>query len=177
MDQDRSENEVPYDLNSCNVILDTSKTLYNEESDRFKQTESKAGITLGFVGVLLGFFLAFIKESKITGEGSGYLIYNFGFRIAILALFSISALKFVNAIKVGVFQQVIVDAVVDLDLARKKPEHVTLAIAATYKDVIEKNEKKIDKKTDSYNEGLKYMLWGFLLFLVYFIVEEVIKYV
>ncbi|MOA26757.1 hypothetical protein D3C78_1475720 [compost metagenome] len=88
-----------------------------------------------------------------------------------------SVLKFISAIKVGEFDQINIDNVVNTNLAYMQPEELTLSIAATYQEVIQKNEEKVNKKTDKYNIGLKFMVYGFLLFLIYFFIEEVIKYV
>ncbi|WP_145039811.1 hypothetical protein [Paenibacillus sp. Y412MC10] len=176
MDTD-TNNQSPLNLDSCNVILDTAKTVYNEEYDRFKQIETKTGVTIGFVGVLFGFFLTYLNSVKITSNDVGYLIYTFGIRFIIIVLLAISALRFINAIKVGKFDQINIDNVVDTEVARKPPDELILSVAATYQEVIQKNEEKINKKTDKYNNGLKFMVYGFLLFLVYFCIEEVIKYV
>ncbi|EGG35253.1 hypothetical protein [Paenibacillus sp. HGF5] len=172
-----TEDQLPMNLDSCNVILDTAKTIYNEEYDRFKQIETKTGVAIGFVGVLFGFFLTYLNSVKITSNDVGYLIYTFGLRFIIIVLLTISALKFMNAIKVGEFVQVKLDRIVDKNTARMPPEEVTLSVAATYQEVIQSNEKKIDRKTDKYKDGLKFMVYGFLLFLVYFCLEEVIRYV
>ncbi|OMF73014.1 hypothetical protein [Paenibacillus glucanolyticus] len=176
MDTEGKE-QPPLNLDSCNVILDTAKTVYNEEYDRFKQIETKTGVTIGFVGVLFGFIITYLTTIKLGNNDAGYLIYTFGIRFVIVTLLAISALKYLGAIKVGKFEQIDIDEVVDTRLASRPPEELTLTIAATYLKVIKENEEKINQKTDKYNDGLKLMVSGFLLFLIYFFLEEVIKYV
>ncbi|KKO54492.1 hypothetical protein [Paenibacillus sp. DMB20] len=133
-----AEEQNSLNLESCNVILDTAKTIYNEEYDRFKQIETKTGVTIGFVGVLFGFFLNYLISAKLNSNDVGYLIYAFGLRFIIIVLLTVSALKFISAIKVGEFDQINIDNVVDTNLAKEPPESLTLSVAATYQDVIQK---------------------------------------
>lgn len=172
--EQENNNKSRYRLDSCNAILDTAKTIYSEEADRFKQVESKAGITIGFVGVIFGFFLTNLGPT--SSKNLGYILYSNGFRLAAFFLLSLSLFKFISSIKVGVFAQVDIDKVVSYDLAEDLPEKVTLSIASTYEEVIQQNKEKIDAKINNYNKGLQYMSWGFLLFLIYSIVEGIIKY-
>ncbi|WP_058830656.1 hypothetical protein [Paenibacillus polymyxa] len=161
--------------NSCDAILDTAKTLYNDEIDRFKQVEAKTGITLGFVGVILGVFITYIGTSKLQMDMVPYVVYSYFFRLSIIALLTASSIKLINAIKVGSFQQIDINNIVDEDFAKERPAKVKLDIAATYQETINQNSEKIDEKNDNYNVGLNLMMYGFVLFIVYIILEEIIK--
>ena len=163
------------DPESCEAILDTAKTIYNEEVDRFKQVETKTGITLGFVGVLIGVILTYATNFKALPGQPAHTIYSYSLLILIIALFTTSAMKFINTIKVGIFEQIDIDNIVDSNFAKESPASVRLDLAATYQDTINKNSGKIDKKIKSYNQGLTLMQWGFVAFIIYLIIEGVVK--
>ncbi|MBO3283085.1 MULTISPECIES: hypothetical protein [Paenibacillus] len=160
---------------SCDAILDTVKTVYNEEIDRFKQVETKTGITLGFVGVILGVFISYVGASKIQLNVVSYVVFSYFFKLTIIGLLTVSSIKLINAIKVGSFQQVDINNIVDAEFAKDNPADVKYSIAATYQETITQNEEKIDKKNDNYSVGLNLMTYGFVLFIIYIILEEIIK--
>ncbi|GIO30776.1 MULTISPECIES: hypothetical protein [Paenibacillus] len=163
------------DPESCDAILDTAKTIYNEEYDRFKQVETKTGITLGFVGVLFGVFLTYATSIKIPTGQIAHAIYSYIFQIVIAILLTLSAVRFINAIKVGTFEQVDINNIVDSDFAKETPARVKIDLAATYQESINSNSERVDRKNKNYSAGLGLMLWGFILFVIYIIIEEIIK--
>ncbi|WP_077624774.1 hypothetical protein [Sediminibacillus massiliensis] len=162
---------------SCETILDTAKTIYNEESERFKQAENKTNIAIAFVGILFGIYLTYLSSFEPTTEEDAYLIYTFLFKFLIFILLSLSIIQLLKAIGTGKYDQVSLEAIVEDDLSREDASWVKLQIAATYKDAIDLNKKLVERKMEIYSIGLTLVLWGFILFAIHFIVEEVIKIV
>ncbi|GIO19656.1 hypothetical protein J18TS1_27560 [Oceanobacillus oncorhynchi subsp. incaldanensis] len=163
--------------NSCESILDTAKTIYNEESERFKQAENKTNIAIAFVGILFGSYLTYLGSFDPVTEEAAYLIYTFSFKFLIFILLSASAGQLLKAIRTGKYDQVSLEAIVNDELSREDANWVKLQIAATYKEAIDLNKELLEKKMDIYSKGLNLVLWGFTLFVIHFIVEEVIKIV
>lgn len=163
------------DPESCEAILDMAKTVYNEEADRFKQVETKTGITLGFVGVMVGVLITYTSSLKIPKGQIAHAVYSYSLQIIIIGLLTLSAIKFINAIKVGIFNQVDINNVVDSDFAKDPPARVKLDLAATYQEAINSNSAKVDKKNTNYSTGLNFMKWAFLLLIIYIVIEGIIK--
>ncbi|WP_205600716.1 hypothetical protein [Gracilibacillus sp. YIM 98692] len=63
------------------------------------------------------------------------------------------------------------------EFAREYENVAKMDIAATYKDAIELNREKIEGKLKFYKLGLRLLTWGFIIFIIHFLIEEVIKYV
>jgi hypothetical protein len=53
---------------SSKVILDLARSIYNEENDRLKTTETKASIVLAFTGVLANFYMQYIFRRITLGQ-------------------------------------------------------------------------------------------------------------
>jgi hypothetical protein len=162
---------------SCDAILDTAKVIYNEESERFKQAEAKANITIAFSGVLLGIYLTYISSFNPQGNESAYLIYNFIFKSIVLTLLLAGIFFFLRSIKIDQYLQVSLNEIVTYDFASEEESIVKIDLAATYKEAIDNNKEKIEEKLRLYNIGLKFITWGLIIFSVHFIIEEVIKHV
>jgi len=175
MDKQIKENTPIYQQGSVDAILDTAKSIYNEEVDRFKQIEAKTSITLTFMGVLFGVFLTYLGAFKPQADEIAYLIYTYLFKCFILVLLSLSITFFFRSIKTGKFEQIQLDNIVTYSFAEEEESKVKLEISATYKEAIDLNCSKIEIKTKHYNVGLKFMSWSFLLFIVHFVIEEVIR--
>lgn len=175
MDKPTLSQKKELDPESCEAILDMAKTIYNEEADRFKQVETKTGITLGFVGVMVGIIITYTSSFKIAKGQIAHAVYSYSLQIIIIGLLTLSAIKFINAIKVGVFNQVDINNVVDSDFAKELPAKVKLDLAATYQEAINSNSTKVDRKNKNYGDGLSYMKWAFLLLIIYTVIEGIIK--
>lgn len=159
------------------VILDTAKTIYNEESERFKQVEAKTNITLAFVGVLFAAYLTYLGSYKPIIKDSSYLVYTLLFKLAVFVCFTLSISFFLRSVRTGEYDQVDLDNIVTRELAEASEQEVKLQIAATYKEAIDNNKAMLESKMKEYSLGLNLMFWGFIVFAVHFIIEEVIKYV
>lgn len=164
-----------YNVGSADAILDTAKTVYNEEADRFKQVEAKTSMTIAFISVLFGAFLTYLGTFNPISENTWYLIYTYFHKFIILSLLSISTIYFFRSIKVGEHRQIDLDSVVDAKYATDDEALLKLRLASTYKEVVDSNCSKIDLKLKNYNRGLFIMVSSFVVFVVHFIVEEVIK--
>ncbi|MGD6966415.1 hypothetical protein ACQCVP_08305 [Rossellomorea vietnamensis] len=176
------ENEITlsephYNAESCDAILDTAKTVYAEEQARFIQYENKTNIGLAFGGVVLVAYLTYLGSNKLLLNDTGYLIYSTLFRLSILILFTIGIIYFLKAIKSGDYKQVDLSNIVLLSFAQDPVETVKIELAATYKSAVDENKIVLDKKTKFYDLGLTLVARGFLVFVIYFVLEEVIKYV
>ncbi|MED4170596.1 hypothetical protein [Priestia megaterium] len=173
--QQSEDNE--YISETCEAILDTAKTIYNEEAERFKQTEAKTNITLAFVGILFAAYLTYLGAFKPISKEISYLVYTFLFELVIFILFVLSIVYFFKSIKTEEYEQVGLENIVNENLARNDANQTKLLIAATYKDAIDFNKNLLESKLKLYGMGLNFMHWGFLSFAVHFMIEEVIKYV
>lgn len=163
--------------NSSDAILDTAKTIYYEESERFKQAENKTNIAIAFVGILFGIYLTYLGTFEPVTEQLAYLIYTYSFKSVVFILLSTSVFELLNSIRTGEYHQVSLENVVDDNLSREDSSWVKLLIASTYKDAIDKNKTLIERKMKIYSKGLNLVLLGFTLFAIHFIIEEVIKIV
>lgn len=171
-----SDLEKEYNNDSCGAILDAAKSVYNEEIDRFKQIETKTGVSLGFTGVCFVAFLNFINNNLSGSKQVGYLIYSGLFKLFILSLIFSAAYFFLRSMRVGTFEQIDLENIVDGDLATKTPSYVKLSIGATYKNAAKANEEKIEQKIHNYSKGLKSISIAFVVFVIHYILEVIIKY-
>ncbi|MFP7442541.1 MULTISPECIES: hypothetical protein [Bacillus] len=172
-----NNNEPQYQSDSCDAILDTAKTVYAEEQTRFIQYENKTNIGLAFGGVILVAYLTYLGTNKLPIHDTGYLIYSILLRFSVLTSFTVGIIYFLRAIKSGDYEQINLSNIVDLDFAQDPVATVKLELAATYKTAIDGNKTILDKKTKYYDIGLTSVTIGFLIFVIYFVIEEVIKHV
>lgn len=161
--------------NSSKSILDTTKTIYNEESDRFKQVESKSAIAVAFNGALLAGYLSYTIAHENQASDIGYLMYTLFFKLVIFLALIVSVLYLLKSIKSEEYSQAGLDNIVTYDFARKLDSIANMEIAATYKEAIDDNRVKIEEKLKLYNLGVNYMIFSLAVFSIYFIIEEVIK--
>ncbi|CAM3958754.1 hypothetical protein L1N85_00040 [Paenibacillus alkaliterrae] len=171
-----SDENREYKKESCDAILDTAKTIHNEEAERFKQIEAKTSIALAFTGLLFGAFLTYVTTNAPVLKDIASLIYNSLFRLIIVALISLSAYYFLKSIKAGDYDQIDLGNIVSNSFAKEDSGKVKMGIAATYKDVVDLNGDKIESKSRHYTIGLNYISWGFTIFVVHIIVEEIIRH-
>lgn len=173
----QEEHNQEYNVDSCEAILDTAKIIHAEELGRFSQCENKTNIGLAFTGVLLGAYLTYLSSYKVPLKDTAYLTYTILFKVAILILLSLAIIFFLKSIKRGEYEQIDLNNIVDSEFAGCNVGQVRLEIAATYKQVVDLNKSKLEKKLEDYDIGLKLVTWGFLLFVGHFLIEEVIRYV
>ncbi|WP_305455503.1 hypothetical protein [Bacillus mycoides] len=164
-------------IGTCDVILDTAKSVYNEESDRFKQAEAKTNITLAFVGVLFGAYLTYLGAFKPPLKEVSYLIYTGLFKLIVFVCFITSIIYFLRSIKTGEYDQVGLDNIVTEEFSNRDEIDAKLAVAGTYNDAVANNKDRLEDKLKLYGVGLNLMTWGFIIFAVHFVIEEVIRYV
>lgn len=172
-----AKQENNYNKETCEVILDTSKTAYLEELDRFKQIESKVNIALALNGVLLAAYLTYLGNLRFQSSDIGYIVYTNLFKIVIIFCLGFGILYFLKAIEIEEYDQVRLDGIVAYTFARESVDKARMQVAATYKEVIDLNREKIKKKSKCYNKGHAFLISSLLFFLIHFIIEEVIKYV
>ncbi|MCR8927504.1 hypothetical protein NLI92_002895 [Priestia megaterium] len=172
----QTNNMRPYNEGSCDAILDTAKTVHAEESERFNQCENKTNIGLAFTGVILGAYITYLGAYKPPLKDASYLTYTLVFKASILVLLTVAIIYFLKSIKKGEYEQIDLNNIIDLNFARDNATKVKLEIAATYNQVIVNNRDKLDAKLRYYDTGLKFVTWGFLLFVIHFLLEEIIKY-
>lgn len=172
-----SSSDPLYKVDSCDAILDTAKTVYAEEQARFIQYENKTNIGLAFGGIILVAYLTYLGSSKLLLHDTGYLIYSILLRVSVLTLFTIGIIYLLRAIKSGEYKQVDLSNIVVLSFAQDPVETVKFELAATYKSAIDENKVILDIKTRFYDIGLTLISWGFSIFVIYFVIEEIIKYV
>lgn len=160
---------------NCDVILDTAKTVYAEESDRFKQAEAKANMFLAFSGVVFAAYIAFVSALKDLPSSPAHLIYGLSFKLMILSLLTIAIIFSLRAVTMGKFDQVSLDSIVTLESAKQPEVQLKLEIASTYKAVVDANRDKIESKMRYCRISLNFTILSLLIFSLYFIIEEVIK--
>lgn len=177
MAEEQIEKNEIYVEGSCNVILDTAKSVYDEEIDRFKQAEAKTNITLAFVGILFGAYLTYLGTYKPPIEETSYLIYTVLFKIAVFICYIVSIIYFLKAISTGKYEQVDLNQFATESFALKNTEIATLTVAFTYRDVVNLNRGVLEKKLECYSKGLRILTYGFVIFTIHFLIEEVIRHV
>ncbi|OUB71865.1 hypothetical protein [Bacillus thuringiensis] len=171
------EREESFIDGSCDVILDTAKAVYDEEIDRFKQTEAKTNITLAFVGVLFGAYLTYLSAFKLPIKEISYLVYTVLFKAAVFTCYITSIFYFLKAINTGKYEQVNLDEVASESYAKQDAEITKLRIAFSYRDIVSRNRDVLERKLKSYRIGLYIMTCGFIAFAIHFLIEEVIRHV
>lgn len=173
----RLENHITplFNPESCNAILDTAKVIYNEEQSRFNQYETKNSIGLAFTGVIFGAYLRYLSTATPNFDNVPYAIYSSFFNIVILIFFCLGIICFLKSIKSGEYQQVELSNIVEYDFARDDIAKVRLELAATYKVAIDQNKTVLETKTKLFDKGLNFAFSAFILFIFFFLIEEVIK--
>ncbi|PEG10308.1 hypothetical protein CON96_11460 [Bacillus wiedmannii] len=169
--------EKTYIEGSCDVVLDTAKSVYDEEIDRFKQTEAKTNITLAFVGVLFGAYLTYLGGYKPPMKEISYLVYTVIFKLTVFMCYIVSIVYFFKAINTGKYKQVGLEEIASESFAKQDAEVTKLRVAFTYRDVINLNRDTLEKKLRFYQIGLYIMACGFMVFALHFLIEEVIRHV
>ncbi|OKL36689.1 hypothetical protein [Domibacillus mangrovi] len=172
-----SEDEVDLVVESCDAILDTAKTVYNEESERFKQAEAKTNIALAFAGVLFAAYLTYLGTFKPIIKEPSYLVYTSLFKVAIFVLLVIGIIYFLRSIKTGEYRQVDLNNIVSIDFGKRSEKNSKLSLAFTYDEAVTLNKEGIEGKLRFYQIGLQLITYGFLIFAIHFLIEEVIRYV
>lgn len=172
-----SQNNDSYDTNTCETILDTAKSIHNEELERFNQAETKTSIALALLGIIFIAYINYLSNFTLVNNEISYLIYTFFFKFIIFISFTLSTIFFLNSIKTSNYEQISIENIINTDFIKLNGNIVKLKIATTYKDAIKQNKFKIEQKMKYYNCGLKFLFIGFIIFIVHFIIEEVIKYV
>ncbi|PRT13202.1 hypothetical protein C6352_02315 [Bacillus thuringiensis] len=171
------QNENTFNSDTCDVILDAAKAVYDEEAERFKQAEAKTNITLAFVGVLFGAYLTYLGSFKPPIKEISYGIYTGVFKLTIFICFTISIIYFLRSIKTGEYDQVSIENIVTEDFAQREENDAKLTVAGTYNDAVALNREKLEFKMKLYSIGLNFMTCGFIMFAIHFIIEEVIRFV
>ena len=127
--------------------------------------------------MVLGAYLRYLNTVTTNLSNIPYVIYSSFFKIIILILFSVGIIYFLRSIRSGEYQQVELANIVDYDFARDDITKVRIELAATYKQVIDLNKSVLEIKSRLYDKALKFAAWGFIIFIVHFLIEEIIKYV
>lgn len=166
---------LPFNPESCNAILDTAKVIYNEEQSRFNQYETKNSIGLAFTGVIFGAYLRYLSTVTPNFENIPYAVYSSFFNIVILIFFCLGIICFLKSIKSGEYQQVELGNIVEYDFARDDIAKVRLELAATYKVAVDQNKSILENKSKFFDRGLNFASSAFVLFIFFFLIEEVIK--
>lgn len=170
-----SEQLPEFQENTIDAILDTAKTIYNEESERFKQAESKTGIALAIVGVLFGAYLTYLGTFEPITKETSYLIYTYIFKLLIFVCFSLGIIFLLRSIRTGQYEQVSLKRIAVEEFGRESPDIAKLGIALTYKEAINNNKGIIENKLAIYNKGLTLVYWGFVFLSIHFLIEGVIN--
>ncbi|HDR6299963.1 TPA: hypothetical protein QCU59_003742 [Bacillus cereus] len=170
-------NEEPYIDGSCDVVLDTAKSVYYEEIDRLKQTEAKTNITLAFVGVVFGAYLTYLSGFKLTIKETSYIVYTILFKVIIFVCYIISIIYFLKAISTDKYEQVGLGEIASEPFARQDEKITKLRVAFTYRDVVSRNMVILEEKLKFYKRGLYIMACGLMVFAIHFLIEEVIRHV
>ncbi|QWG70404.1 hypothetical protein EXW32_29110 (plasmid) [Bacillus mycoides] len=173
---EQSTEDSTIQTGTSDVILDTAKSVYNEEAERFKQAEAKTNITLAFVGVLFGVYLTYLGAFKPPLKEVSYLIYTCLFKLIVFTCFITSIIYFLKSIKTGEYDQVGLDNIVTNDFSKRNEIDAKLAVAGTYTDAVTNNKGRLEEKLKLYGIGLNLMTWGFIIFAIHFVIEEVIRY-
>jgi hypothetical protein len=166
-----------YEFDSCVVIYETAKAVYEEEIDRFKNIETKTNIALAFAGIFLGIFITFTSTNTTGSPNAGYLIYSTLFKALVFGFFITSAVYFYRSLRSESYEQLDLENIVDKETSTGSGTSAYLSIASTYRNAVAANKAKINNKTRLYDKGLGYISISFLVFILHFIIEVVIGYV
>ncbi|QAS54746.1 hypothetical protein [Halobacillus litoralis] len=167
-----------FDKDTCESILDTAKVKYIEEQERFKLVEVKNNISLAFNGVILGIYLKYLESFQfLSSDSLQYLVYTLLIKLLILVLLTLSINKFLKSITSANFQQIGLDDIIDTEFAKQNSSISNLQIASTYKEAIDKNKNGLNMKLAHYNKGLAFLKLAFIIFVIHFVIEEVLSYV
>jgi hypothetical protein len=164
---------------SAELILQTSKDLYIEEMDRFKNTEVKSGILLTAAGVIFTVYLSILKDIKVDwiSKHLGFYCFFLLVSIIVLSCIVISVTHLLLSLKGDKYEQVSINSIVDEEFAKDDPCDVAFDIAATYQNVINRNREKLENKTRYFNEGLYFLSITVIFIVLYALVEGAMKLV
>ncbi|TVP81563.1 MAG: hypothetical protein EA344_12935 [Alkalicoccus sp.] len=162
---------------ALDAVIDATKTKYVEEQSRFQTIEQRASVSLTFTGVLLGLFFVYAGERNYGEAAFGHVVYAIVMLTVIFLLIGFAIYFFMKAIISRPYRQIITTPFLKDDYMENNTEsHIKKSIIASYNNAIIENKESINQKSISCNRGLYLLGAAFLVFVVYLILEEVIRY-
>lgn len=127
----------------------------------------------------MGIFISYIKDNLVvahTDQWSNF-IYSYLVKVIIFLLLTSSIICLLQSIRTATYEQVSLQKIVDKNLAKKNAGEVMISIAATYKEAINNNRNRINRKIVKFDRGLVMLQAAIIAFILYLIIEELGKYV
>lgn len=142
-----------YDAAAADLVLAAAKCAYEEEQDRFRQTEQKLGFVLAYAGVLI----ALLASALLRGVNPSVAVLGFACEAALVLslifLLLCICFAFLGLKPLTIERIDLSDVVTDNELTNE-PSHVAGRLARTYSQLVERNDAAIDRKAASFDRAV-----------------------
>lgn len=169
-------NQVQY--LSAPILFEVAIKEYEIEATRKRDIETRIGVLMAIVGVLIGFYASAVKFDKIDLKGN--FMENIGALFLIilfllpLILFIVTFKKMMNLLSVTEYQRIGLGGI-NKEIAKKNIDDTAIKLAASYKTVIDNNSKINHEKALKYNESIKWLYASIISVGIVFIVNQMIE--
>lgn len=151
-----------YNEDTVKTILEMAKSEYANEIERNKHVEDKAKFFITFSGILITICLAIIgaiKENDFFALPFFSLIIIVGFSFNSMRIFS-------KILTIRTFHILPLNKLITCSEMKKDNSTVMAALAVSYEEAVNKNNKVIDEKIQIFNKGINSVQFVILLLIV-----------
>ncbi|MED4057575.1 hypothetical protein [Niallia taxi] len=172
------ENNQEKNEESIDILFDLARNEYDNETNRKRDLETRAGILIALVGALIGLFftvidISIVSKGKTVVETVIYSILALSYLIPLSTGF-LSLKSFINTIITREYTRMDVNGVTD-QIAALEKQDLSFRLATSYKNAVINNEKLNDEKASYFNDGIDKLFNTFIAFLLIYIVHIILK--
>lgn len=172
------ENPREDELQNTQLMLDVAKNEYSSERERKRDLETRAGILIALVGVLIGIVLTTLDFSLVLKYKNIYAVIGmfllwFFILIAIILLL-ISLFQFIKVLKVQQYGAIDL-SFIDDQYRNEEALGFQFEIADSYKEIIIHNRALNEEKVIKYNWGINFFKYAMVIYLPLIIIVSIVK--
>lgn len=184
---------------SSKILTDVAKHAMDIENNRKKSIETRAGVVLAFLATTLAFLLTDIKKTieqdrnalcydKWDALVNMYVkdlqfidllaVFDICINIIMIYIFIRAFMNFIDVFKVhGKYKTIDLGGLIEISLEETEEEdELSLLVAGTYHDALEKNIPITDKKIESFEKGIMFLRVAVLLLILHSLIFMVITF-
>lgn len=165
---------------SIDILYDLARNEYDNETNRKRDLETRAGILIALVGALIGLFftvidISIISNGKTVVETVFYAILALSYLIP-LSIGFLSLKSFIDVIITRDYTRIDVNGISEQTAALEK-QVLSFNLANSYKNAVINNEKLNNEKANYFKNGINKLFISFISFFLIYIVHIVLKQV
>ncbi len=163
---------------SSEKLLEIAIKEYEIESTRKRDLESRVGVMIGIIGVLLGLYTSTLSLSKITfnsniKENIGVVFIIF-MCITPVILLLITLKKMVDLLSPKNYDRINIYGVNE-ENATKNFDEICFDIANQYKEVVINNQQVNYDKAESFNQAIKLLYFSIMSIIIMYFLNQFIE--